>query len=233
MAETPAVELVVARYREDVGWLRNVPRELGVHLYDKGGDLDPADYSRVRVTPRPNEGVEAETYFHHLESRYDELAPVTVFAQGHPFDHAHDLHKVLRRLVAGEEVVEDFRWLGFIIDSDDPRGRRLFVPWSKNLDGRELDLGGFYQELFGEEAPEWTHFYPGAQFVVTREAARRRPREFYARARELAIEWPDGGHCFERTWDRVFQARGVDPAELGGHLVRYLKPIKRLRDPSA
>lgn len=231
MAETPAVELVVARYREDVGWLRNVPRELGVHLYDKGGDLDPVAFPRARVVARPNEGVEAETYLHHLADRYDTLAPVTVFAQGHPFDHAHDLHKVLRRLVAGEEAVADFRWLGFIIDSDDPRGRRLFVPWSKNRDGRELDLAGFYRQLFAAEAPPWTHFYPGAQFVVTRQAAHRRPREFYARARELAVGWPDGGHCFERTWDRVFDLEGVDPALLGGELVRYLKPIRRLREP--
>ncbi len=232
----PAVEVVVARYREAVGWTRNVPRDLAarvaVTIYDKGGDLDAAVVPRARVQRLDNIGFEAHTYLHHLISRYDSLAPLTVFCQGHPFDHAHDLHKVLRRFAAGTETVDEFRWLGFIIDSDDPRGERLFVPWYKNKDGRQLDLDGFCRALFDAPAARWSHFHVGAQFAVTRDRALRRSRAFYERALELAVDYPDGAACFERVWDRVFDVVGVDPALLGGELCRYLKPVRRGADGS-
>jgi hypothetical protein len=222
------IELVVARFREDLRWVGNVPAAVRVAVYDKGGGLGGPFPARAEVVPLPDAGHEDHTYLHHLALRYDDLAPVTVFCQGHPFDHAPDLHRVLRTLAAGGERVEDFRWLGFVIDSDDPRGRRLFVPWSKNRDRRELDLDGFHRRLFGSPAPEVLRFYPGATFAVSAACARRRPREFYRRARDLALEFPDAGHCFERLWDAVFGVQGVDPALLAGEPTRYLKPIRRL-----
>lgn len=224
------LELVVARYRERVEWTRNVPVELRVALYDKGGDLDPGTVPRAVVTRLENVGFEAHTYLHHIVARYDSLAPVTVFSQGHPFDHVHDMHPFLRGLVAGTERIHGFRWLGFIIDSDDPAGRRLFVPWRKNVDGRELQLDGFCRRLFDEPAKAWSHFHVGAQFAVTDAQIRSRSREFYERALELALTFPDAGACFERVWDRVFDVVGVDPESLDGELCRYLKPIRRIRD---
>jgi hypothetical protein len=108
----------------------------------------------------------------------------------------------------------------------------LFVNWSKNRDRRELSLDRFHRELLGEPAPEVFHFYPGAQFVVSAERARARPRDFYARALALSETFPDAGHCLERLWDRVFGVRGVDPALLGGEPCRYFKPIRRLAAPA-
>ena len=227
------IEVVVARYREHIEWIRNVPRALRVSVYDKGADLDPEAFPRAEIVQLPNVGFEAHTYLHHIVTRYATLAPLTVFCQGHPFDHVHDMHPFLRGLVAGSEHVEAFRWLGFIIDSDDPRGRRLFVPWRKNPDGHELDLHGFCQRLFEEDAMPWSHFHVGAQFAVRREQIHVRSRDFYQRALELAVTYPYGGACFERLWDRVFDVVGVDPAVLDGELCRYLKPIRRLREQTS
>lgn len=224
-----ALELVVARYAEPVVWTRNAPRSVRVAIYDKGGDLDPRDFPRATILRLPNVGREAHTYLHHIVERYDAPAALTVFCQGHPFDHAHDLHKVLRALAAGRETVADFRWLGFTIDTDDARGRRLFVRWSKNEDGRELRLDEFHRALFGTEAPERVRFYPGGQFVAAAERIRSRPRTFWERARDLAATFPDAAHCFERLWDRVFGVVGVDEALLEGKDSVYLKPIRRLR----
>jgi hypothetical protein len=211
---TPGLEVVVARYRERVDWTRNVPRGVRVTIYDKGGG------------ELPNVGREAHSYLHHIVQRWSSLADVTVFCQGHPFDHAYDLHQVLRALAARRERVADFRWLGFIIDTDDARGRRLFVPWSKNTDRRELALDEFHARLFGEPAPAEVRFYPGGQFAVSAACVRGRPLAFWQRALGLAADFPDAAHCFERLWDRVFGVVGVDPALLGGERCRYLKPIR-------
>ncbi|HOU54982.1 MAG TPA: DUF3431 domain-containing protein [Myxococcota bacterium] len=227
------VELVVARYRESVRWVRNVPSSVQVTIYDKGGDLDPALLPWARVEPLPNVGHEGHTYLHHLATRHDTLAPVTVFCQGHPFDHAWDLHPWLRDLVAGRREVRDFQWIGFIIDTDDSRGRRLFVPWDRNSDGRELAVDEFHEALLGTSCPSVMHFYLGAQFAVAAECVRRRPREFYRRACALAASFPDAAHCLERIWDRVFGVVGVDPAFMEARQTRHLRSTRRLREGMA
>ena len=227
------IDLVVARYRENIRWTRNVPSSLRVTIYDKGGDLSAQAAPWATVERLDNVGFEAHTYLHHIVTHYQRLSATTVFCQGHPFDHAHDMHPFLRGLAEGREEVNMFRWLGFIIDSDDPRGRRLFVPWRKNENGRELQLHAFCQQLFGATAAEWSHFYVGAQFAVSRAQIHTRSRAFYQRALHLAVTFPDGGACFERVWDRVFDVVGVDTALLAGKLCRYLKPIRRLKNAAA
>ena len=216
--------MVVARYEEDLAWLRRVPREFAVTIYNKGPNLPD-------TTPLPNLGREAHTYLHHLAEQHAHLADITVFVQGHPFDHAPDLHKILRSLADGSFTVSDFHWLGFLADTDDSRGRRLFVPWSKNPDRAELRLDDFHQQLFGAPGPTNYRFFVGAQFIVTRQTAHRRSPTFYAQARDLAATFPLAPHCFERCWDRVFATDGTAARIPPGQLTTYLKPIKRLQTP--
>ncbi|HEX8832632.1 MAG TPA: DUF3431 domain-containing protein, partial [Abditibacteriaceae bacterium] len=135
-----SLELVVARYKEDLGWLRNISQRIRVTVYDKH-----PDNPHPGAICLPNVGREAHTYLHHIITRYDTLAPLTVFCQGKPFDHAFDFRKTLREWAQNPEQVTGFRWLGHIIDTDDARGLRLFVPWSKNDDGHELDINGFHR----------------------------------------------------------------------------------------
>jgi len=219
----PSTELVVARHTESLNWLRRVPPSIARTVYDKNPDLPaPASIALSNV------GREAHSYLFHIVSRYEALAPVSVFCQGHPFDHAFDFHASLRDFAARPDAVGDFRWLGHIIDTDDARGHTLFRPWSKNEDGRELDLNGFHRALFGTEGPQHYTFRLGAQFVVSRDTIRARPLSFWTRALKISVDFPDAAHCFERTWDRVMGRPEPDAAWLGGRATAYLKPIKRL-----
>jgi len=223
------MEVVVARYAEEVNWTRKLPPGVRVTIYDKRGDLSAARFPYAQVIALPNVGLEAHSYLEHILARGDRPADVTLFCQGHPFDHAHDLHAVAREVAAGAPLADGFRWLGHIVDTDDCRGRRLFTRWSKNRDQRELAVDRFHEELLGEPCPPLVHFRPGAQFAVAAARLRSRPRAFWERARELALAFPDAGHCFERLWDRVFGVRAVDPASLGPDGCLYLKPIRRLQ----
>ncbi len=115
--ERAQVEVVVARYREPLGWVRALGARLEgcdvtVHVYDKGGGAaasigaSPRPVT-VEVTPLANEGREADTYVRHLLThgpRYAAIAsasasassdgsqqqqlPYVVFLQGAPGDHA-------------------------------------------------------------------------------------------------------------------------------------------------
>src|SRR5688572_16556932 len=111
-----SLELVVARYNENLNWLRRVPKEFRVTIYDK------SDENLPNAMDLPNVGREAHTYLWHIVARYDSLAEVTVFCQGRPFDHAYDFHQTLRDL-AESPVCHDFLPLGHIVDTDDACGR--------------------------------------------------------------------------------------------------------------
>ena len=226
------LELVVAHYTENLNWLRNLPAGSQKTIYDKS----PEGLTEWETSTLPNVGREAHTYLHHIVSRYDTLAEWTIFCQGKPFDHAYDFKKTLRELVAepldctelkpGAIQDHGFIWLGHLIDTDDNQGHRLFQPWSKNGDGRGLDMRGFHQALFDTDGPELYTFVLGAQFIVHRNVIRQKSVSFYERALAVSISFPDAAHCFERSWDRVFGVVGIDPDWLAGRLMVQLKPMK-------
>lgn len=213
-------DLVVALYREDTAWMKKLPKGIRPIVYNKSGNPGLG-------VSLPNVGREAHSYLHHIVEHYDELADVTIFCQGRPFDHVPDFQKVMDQLLQGQPAVRGFLWMGFVIDADDACGK-LFCGWSKNEDGRGLDLAGFYRTLFGAEGPATYPFFLGAHFAVTHACVRSRPIEFYQRALELSLDFPDAAHCFERCWDRVFGVDGI-PGELKPHpMPLYLRPVKRL-----
>jgi len=226
-----APELVVARYVEDLAWLRKRPENLHVTVYDKSGT--DAATSGVTTLYLPNIGREAHTYLHHLVSRYDTLADWTIFCQGKPFDHAFDFKKTLRHF-ADNSIPPNpsgFYWLGHLIDTDDNRGDRLFRPWSKNEDGRGLTMTGFHRAVFGTDGPDTYTFVLGAQFAVHRNVIRQRPLAFYEQALAVSIDFPDAAHCYERSWDRIFGVSGIDPIWLAGRQTVYLKPMRHQTEP--
>lgn len=217
------LEVVVCRCGEPLDWLRNLPPGVRITVYDK---TPPPAARWAGALPLPNVGREAHAWLHHLVERYDSLAEWTLFAQGRPFDHVPEMHRVVRRLAAGEIPPEDFLWLGFLWETDDSRGRPTFVHWTKNPERRELDLDGFFHALWNEPAPDQVRYVGGGQFVLSRPGARRRTREFFQKALSLAEDFPDAAHAYERTWDRVFLAPPLDPALFGPSGYRLLKPVK-------
>lgn len=236
-------ELVVARYQENLNWLYNLPVQrtpdgwsagVTITVYDKSPDQSAG----ARAVGLPNIGREAHTYLQHIVSRYDQLADWTIFCQGKPFDHAFDFKKTLRAYIDHTDPLIDpagrpFHWLGHLIDTDDNQGLRLFQPWSKNENGRGLDLLGFHRALFGTDGPDLYTFVLGAQFAVHRDLIRQRPIDFYQHALNVSVTFPDAAHCYERSWDRVFGIVGIDPGWLAGRQTVYLKPIKRQEYPPA
>lgn len=217
-----SIELVIARYREDLNWLNNTPPGLKRTVYDKSGNALVSNAISL-----PNVGREAHTYLHHLISHYDSLADWTIFCQGRPFDHAYDFHHTLRDFAAQPDAIGSFRWLGHLIDTDDNQGYTLFRTWSKNEDGRTLDLRRFHQELFGTAGPPEYTFVLGAQFAVHRDLVRSRPLTFYEHALHLSQTFPDAAHCYERLWDRVFGVEGIDRPWLAGRKTVLLKKMKK------
>ena len=90
----PSIELIVARYNEDVTWLNEVDTAIGITIYNKGNDLHNIP-DRAIVKELPNIGRESHTYATHCAARYDSLADITVFTQGNPFTHSPRMLQLL------------------------------------------------------------------------------------------------------------------------------------------
>lgn len=80
----PSRELVVAAHHEDLAWLADVA--CAVTVYAKGNQCPQG----VPCVSLPNVQREAGTMLHHIVTRWDSLAPLTIFCQGNPFDHSPD-----------------------------------------------------------------------------------------------------------------------------------------------
>lgn len=214
------LQLVVARHRENLNWLRNIRADVSVAVYNKGPD------PQLGSIPLENQGREAHTYLHHLCENYAGLSEVMVFCQGHPFDHAFDFHRILHDAAACPGCAPGFRWIGHTVDTESKDGQ-LFRNWSKNSTGESLDLAGFHRELWGEEGPAEYPFYLGGQFLVRRELVLKKPRSFYERALQISLSFPAAAHCYERCWDRVFGVPGAASHVLAGRKTAHLKRVKK------
>jgi hypothetical protein len=91
------IDVVVARYMEDVQWLRDVlpmSSVSRVYLYNKGPADVPQDilqHAKTHYYELENKGRESDTYLNHIVRCYDfNLGDRIVFVQGDPFDQAPD-----------------------------------------------------------------------------------------------------------------------------------------------
>jgi hypothetical protein len=183
------LDIVVARYNEEVEWTKTFSR---VFLYNKGESLP--EYREIRL---PNVGKEGHTYYTHICENYDNLADYTAFVQGNPFDPFPNLIQHLQRFM---ETPPTF--------SFEPLGTILFCC---NLSGcnfhQDLPLKKIYEHLFEEKEDFAFTFYGGAQFIVSKEQIRKRPKSFYQKIVNLLNKEvnPIEGYVIERFHPFVFK----------------------------
>lgn len=218
-------ELVIARYREDLSWLRALG--LPATVYNKGPELAPgvltpqAWPSGARVIPLPNIGREAHTFLTHIINEYEQLPEWTAFLQGDPFAHLAppqeprpspaELRQKLMDLVALGRPFAGLAWfrlrcdgLGRPHDLADPAKEGRWKGW-----GKDIPVAQVFEALFDAPAPqEFIARAPTGNMLVRRERILARPLEFYRRALELVLADADDarntGHAFERLWQAVF-----------------------------
>lgn len=234
MCAEPGLELVVARYREDLSWLRELA--LPARVYNKGPEPDasigPAALPPgVTVTALPNVGREAHTYLTHIVARYDALPEWTAFLQGNPFAHLAppedpavtpgQLRARLLELMAAGKPFAGLAWfrlrcdgLGRPHDLADPAKEGRWLGW-----GKDIPVAAVFEKLFGQRAPrEFIARAPTGNMLVRRDRILARPQDFYRRALDLVLADPEDaentGHAFERLWQAVFSGAGARPASI-------------------
>ena len=72
------VVLLIARYREDLTWVEDVPDEVVVN---EGGDFPRIRRDNLTVFRAKNVGRESETYVNYIVRNYEKLPDQIIFAQ--------------------------------------------------------------------------------------------------------------------------------------------------------
>ena len=83
--------VVIARYRENLDWIKNIPDKFNVIIYNKGEPL-PSEYKSILLE---NVGREGHTYYKYIYDNYENLPNHVIFLQGYPFDHSPNLINIL------------------------------------------------------------------------------------------------------------------------------------------
>ncbi len=203
----PDVEVVVARFREDVAWTESLG--LPVTVYDKSGQPGPLAL--------PNIGRESHTYLTHIVRRYDSLAGFTVFVQAAPFEH---MPAGTTPQTFADRIRQNVRlglkcsgFASFKLKCDRlGRPHQMADPelhGHRPGFGKDIPVGAVYEALFAGPVPEtFLVPAPAGMLFVARERILARPPDFYRKALEIVAADPDDanntGHAFERLWHLVF-----------------------------
>uniref|UniRef100_A0A6C0HZX8 Uncharacterized protein n=1 Tax=viral metagenome TaxID=1070528 RepID=A0A6C0HZX8_9ZZZZ len=81
---TNNIEIVIARYNENLNWLNDEPfNDIPVIVYNKGPNENFIKNEHIyKIVPLPNIGREMHTFFYHIIENYENLANVTIFLVG-------------------------------------------------------------------------------------------------------------------------------------------------------
>ncbi len=184
------MKVIIARYQENIDWANGIKDCI---IYNKGTTTPISVHPIISL---PNVGREGHTYLYHIIQNYDQLDDHTCFLQGHPFDHTPDLEKRLQTFDHS---------LSFYVLSNRVHAINLcYDPTDFSLHGLLIDT---YRRVFGvaKTSHEFT-FGAGAQFIVSRDAIRSRPKSFYENLLQImdySVNPPEG-FALERFWTIIF-----------------------------
>lgn len=192
------VEVVVARYNEDIHWLNKL--NCKKTIYNKGNDAIDGSIAL------PNIGRESHTYFHHIVENYENLSDWTFFIQANPFDHVKNMDWVIEGFPHTLEHSGKIKIDGQVYFFTNGHFK---APIFSNTDGSpfhfdKLDINGLLQMLEIRTLSQY-EFTAGCLFCASKEAILRNDKEFYQKCLEISVTREKAPWEFERVMQYIFK----------------------------
>jgi len=221
--DKPSIDLVVARYEEDISWVNELPIDSysQVYIYNKGTDRE-FSIPKSTIIPLPNYGRESHTYLYHVIQNYDSLADVTFFVPGSGW-HRDDKKNRIERIVdylkkKASSVIIGHKEENYITTTYDfsidtwevtNEANRKKNSDTKLTPALDRPLRNWFEKRFPNESITCVS-YTGI-FAVSREDIRKKPKEFYEDLfQEHLYTNPEVVHYSERLWKNIFS---IDDAQ--------------------
>jgi hypothetical protein len=212
---TKSVDIVVARYNENLEWL--LPYSSICKVYNKGDDdINYITYNFSSIEKIANVGREAHTYLYHIIKNYDNLAKITLFTQGNILDHIpKDTSPVeyCTSLITSATIhgCSENAYSHNVGMMSANYHLKLHDKWPELKDsgycfGEWLNIvktlaGKKYNIPFG--CIKW---YKNAIFALDSKIIKSHPKVFYEKLIEMNQDHsnPELAHYFERAWYEIF-----------------------------
>lgn len=221
-------EVVVARYNEDVSWLKKEFPNEKITIYNKGEDNLTPEPNWTVIKLSENLGREGDTYLRHIINNYNNLADRTLFLQGYPFDHDkhiylpliqyktrifnHVFNKCKNIIARCGDSVSAYIKSYYKIDKDRLDYQNIELRNTPHTNSFregivEEDLETFIEQvlkrkLSGDTIIGWAM---GAQFAVEKETVLRYNVQHYQNLlKTLDREHPEEIYFVDKTWDIIF-----------------------------
>lgn len=215
--ESRTVDLVVARYKENLDWLSDYKstRFQNVYIYNKSND--PVEnckneYANCVIKTLPNVGVCDHTYLYHIIENYDTLADVTVFAPGSAnLDYKKEVFKktldsvmatkdsflnVYKFDVPIENAMYSFVVPNHVLANKQNHDNNDFT----NVPASPTPFGPWFQANFTGVSTPYASFL--GIFAASKEHIRQRPKSFYeGMLKQVNTSvFHEASHFIERAW---------------------------------
>lgn len=213
------IEIVVARYNEDLNWTLEYPfNQFQYTVYNKGPNTN---FNKTRVNKiinLPNVGRCDHTYLHHIVRNYDDnsLSKITIFVPGSiNMNHKKQIAiRMLEYISKTKKAVflakhsENIRNEFFQVTMEkyvcNDISNRTINPESKCLPALVRPYGSWFDHHFGNTLVK-SYSYYGILSVDKRDIMQYKKNWFmkflYGLARHSN---PEAGHFTERSWAAIF-----------------------------
>ena len=212
------IELVIARYNENLNWVNMDPFDkYPVYVYNKGpNDNYTVNNKNVRIQKLNNVGKCDHTYLYHIIENYDNLADVTVFLPGsvnmnYKIGKAKKIMSELKQKL-GSVFIGNYmsnvkkHFYKFQLNDWKTTNKENY----KENTEQKLQLskirpfGKWYENKFGDI--QITHLSFGGIMAISKEHILQHSKQYY---KDLIKDLdnssnPEAGHYFERAWEAVF-----------------------------
>lgn len=149
------LEIVVARYNEDIEWTKDlIYKSIVYNKNEQDKDLFERNL--------PNLGREGHTFFNHIIENYDNLPEYLAFLQGNPFDHCNNVISEINNF----DFKTEFKHLGVL---------HQLTMSDENINNYVQD----FAKRIGIQVTYPIYMVPGAQYIISRRMIKKNPIEFY------------------------------------------------------
>ena len=202
--------LIIARYNEDLGWLKKY-KDLKITVYNKGKNLSDNKY--FKVINLENKGRESHTWLYHIVTNYNNLDDINIFLQGKiddlgckAFKNPNEYCKNINDYgfaVKRYGLLGPFHWRNNVGIEKDIRYKKN---WEEGkISKSEIGFRGFARSIF-PNIPIFVATSYGGCFALKKEVILQYDIEFYEhllKILSLHIN-PIEGHYMERLWCYMF-----------------------------
>ena len=217
-----SVVMLVARYNEDLNWLREEPfNKYKYIVYNKGKNQQYYKSDKFKYEIKlENVGREGHSYLQYIIDSYYDLSDFTFFLPGST-DSINKLERA-KRLVREIESSQTTDLFGCILLDKSVNETYRYTIWTNYLATHENNkklnsddsmkpsliqpYGKWFETRFNNQNIDSKCFTNNALFGITKETILKKSKNYY---QDLIKDLeghhnPETGHYFERSWETIF-----------------------------